>query len=92
MSMQEYMDTTLVQRSVHFKGPWPAVLRFTHASSLKALNALDKLPHANTAPVVFIGDSCHAMPPFAGQIGRKSCALARALTHTHTHTHKHLRL
>ena len=27
---------------------------------------MDKLPHANTAPVIFIGDSCHPMIPFSG--------------------------
>ena len=65
---QEYMDTTIAEMSAHFTGPWPMILRHTDPSTLKASNARDKLPFKNAAPVIFIGDSCHAMSPFAGAI------------------------
>ena len=60
------MDTEVEWRGADFAEPWPTLLRRTQAAGLKASNPMDKLPHDNVSPVVFIGDACHPMSPFSG--------------------------
>ncbi|KAK3052413.1 hypothetical protein LTR09_006623 [Extremus antarcticus] len=53
-----------------FAEPFAQLLDYTNPATLKVFNAMDKLPinHAELPdiPVVFIGDSNHAVSPFAG--------------------------
>jgi hypothetical protein len=53
-----------------FQPPFDTILENTDLSTVMCLNACDKLPFAHdelaTIPAVFIGDSNHALTPFAG--------------------------
>lgn len=84
MTLQDYMDTSVRALSENFKGPWPTILQHTPPGSLKASNARDRLPFRNEGPVIFIGDSCHAMPPFAGNAGPACCQARIVETSVHT--------
>ena len=47
--------------------PLPAMLHKTVASSLYAMPAVDKLPHAmHDHGIVYLGDAWHPMSPIAG--------------------------
>ncbi|KAI0859691.1 putative monooxygenase [Xylaria cubensis] len=49
--------------------PFKTILNATDPSTIVVLNAMDKQPFPNdmkTGPVIFIGDSNHAVSPFAG--------------------------
>lgn len=57
------------ERGKTFKEPFPTLVKATDPSTLRFLNAFDRQPfgHAkNDMNVVFIGDSNHAVSPFAG--------------------------
>lgn len=51
-----------------FPEPLPTLIKATDPSTLTVMNAMDKRPfaHENGSPIIFIGDSNHAMSPFAG--------------------------
>jgi 2-polyprenyl-6-methoxyphenol hydroxylase-like FAD-dependent oxidoreductase len=51
-----------------FMEPLPTLIKATDPSTLTVMNAMDKQPfaHDNGCPIIFIGDSNHAMSPFAG--------------------------
>lgn len=51
-----------------FSEPLPTLIKATDPSTLTVMNAMDKRPfaHENGSPIIFIGDSNHAMSPFAG--------------------------
>lgn len=51
-----------------FSEPLQTLIRATDPTTLIAMNAMDKAPfaHEGNSPIVFIGDSNHAMSPFAG--------------------------
>ena len=57
-----------LEKGASFSEPWPTLWKHTSVEDLWASALMDKLPHKNdtTAPVIFIGDSCHAMTPFSG--------------------------
>ncbi|WEW57688.1 hypothetical protein PRK78_003155 [Emydomyces testavorans] len=63
--LQEVMD-----RGSLFTEPFQTLVRATDPSTLRLFNAMDKQPfphtHCAEIPVIFIGDSNHAMSPFAG--------------------------
>jgi 2-polyprenyl-6-methoxyphenol hydroxylase-like FAD-dependent oxidoreductase len=65
--LQEALD-----RGKVFAEPFESLVRATDPSTLMVFNAMDKQPFPHTSvnqknmPVVFIGDSNHAMSPFAG--------------------------
>ena len=69
-ALQRYLDTTIAEKAVHFRGPWPQLIANTQLDSVSALALTDKLPHKNTAPIIFLGDSCHAMSPYSGKGSR----------------------
>lgn len=54
----------------HFQEPFLSIVKQTDPKSVLCLNAKDKIPfpHSDIAstPIVFIGDSNHAVSPFAG--------------------------
>ncbi|RDL37663.1 Uncharacterized protein BP5553_05096 [Venustampulla echinocandica] len=59
----------VLERSKTFKEPIPTLINATDPLTIKELNAYDKQPFAHNASnmnVVFIGDSNHAVSPFAG--------------------------
>jgi 2-polyprenyl-6-methoxyphenol hydroxylase-like FAD-dependent oxidoreductase len=65
--LQESLD-----RGKDFAEPFETLVRATDPSTLMVFNAMDKQPFPHTKanrkdmPVIFIGDSNHAMSPFAG--------------------------
>jgi 2-polyprenyl-6-methoxyphenol hydroxylase-like FAD-dependent oxidoreductase len=65
--LQESLD-----RGKYFAEPFQTLVRATDPSTLMIFNAMDKQPFPHTKanrkdmPVIFIGDSNHAMSPFAG--------------------------
>ena len=65
--LQEALD-----RGILFAEPFQSLVRATDHSTLMVFNAMNKQPFAHTElnrkqmPVVFIGDSSHAMSSFAG--------------------------
>ncbi|EFW14173.1 hypothetical protein D8B26_002454 [Coccidioides posadasii str. Silveira] len=63
--IQEVLD-----RGTSFTEPFQTLVRATDPSTLRLFNAMDKQPfqhsHCTDVPVIFIGDSNHAMSPFAG--------------------------
>ena len=65
--LQEALD-----RGKPFAEPFESLVRATDHSTLMVFNAMDKQPFPHTdanrshMPIVFIGDSNHAMSPFAG--------------------------
>jgi 2-polyprenyl-6-methoxyphenol hydroxylase-like FAD-dependent oxidoreductase len=65
--LQESLD-----RGKCFTEPFETLVRATDPSTLMIFNAMDKQPfphteaNRNNMPVIFIGDSNHAMSPFAG--------------------------
>lgn len=72
---KEHVDDLLqeaLDRGKLFTEPFESFVRATDPSTLMVFNAMDKQPFPHTAanrkymPVVFIGDSNHAMSPFAG--------------------------
>jgi 2-polyprenyl-6-methoxyphenol hydroxylase-like FAD-dependent oxidoreductase len=72
---QRYVDG-LLQEALSlgsaFAEPYESLVRATDPATLMIFNARDKLPFAHTRenrkdmPIAFIGDSNHAMSPFAG--------------------------
>lgn len=54
----------------HISDPFPEIISRTDPNSVMCINAQDKLPFQHSSieemPVVFIGDSNHALSPFAG--------------------------
>ncbi|EEP75794.1 predicted protein [Uncinocarpus reesii 1704] len=70
---KEQLDNLLeevLDRGSTFTEPFPTLVRATDPTTLRLFNAMDKQPfqhtHCSDLPVVFIGDSNHAMSPFAG--------------------------
>jgi 2-polyprenyl-6-methoxyphenol hydroxylase-like FAD-dependent oxidoreductase len=61
-----------LDRGKRFAEPFQSLVRATDLSTLMVFNAMDKQPFPHTdenrkqMPVVFVGDSNHAMSPFAG--------------------------
>lgn len=65
-----------------FTEPWLTMFERTLWRNVSIYAPVDKLPHANTAPIIFIGDSCHPMVPFSGTAllcqGRRAYSASRA--------------
>ena len=83
MAAQEVVDL-VAEKGAAFKGLWPAVRESTPLANLQVGNPVRKLPHANTAPVIFIGDSCHSMTPYTGS--RIACASMLNFVNSRTST------
>ena len=49
---------------------WPTVWKHTVKGDIH--NPMEKLPHKNQAPIIFIGDSNHPMTPYSGEQSRPS--------------------
>lgn len=58
--------TLLKDKTRDYTEPWQTILGNTQWENISIYAPVDKLPHANKAPVIFIGDSCHPMVPFSG--------------------------
>ncbi|KAK9839942.1 hypothetical protein WJX74_000847 [Apatococcus lobatus] len=64
---QEFMDKEVPKLADGFSEPLHSMIRETPASSLAALPAMDRPPHAvHGNGIVYIGDAWHPMSPFSG--------------------------
>jgi 2-polyprenyl-6-methoxyphenol hydroxylase-like FAD-dependent oxidoreductase len=70
LSQAQYYDLIkeVIERGKTFKEPFPTLVKATEPSTFRILNAFDRQPfgHRKDMNVVFIGDSNHAVSPFAG--------------------------
>ena len=73
--MQELLRAVLAEKAAPFIEPWPFILKSTPVHDLKVFVPKDKLPHKNSGPVVFIGDSCHPMVPYSGMSHPRGCRI-----------------
>jgi 2-polyprenyl-6-methoxyphenol hydroxylase-like FAD-dependent oxidoreductase len=58
----------VLERGKCFTEPFPTMVKATDPTTLMIFNAMDKQPFGHDAhlPAIFLGDSNHAMSPFAG--------------------------
>lgn len=61
-----YFMTLLKDKTRDYTEPRQTILGNTPWKNVSIYAPVDKLPHANQAPVIFTGDSCHPMVLFSG--------------------------
>jgi len=71
LSQEQYDELIkeVMKRGETFKEPFPTLVKATEPSTFRILNAFDRQPFRHSQKnmnVVFIGDSNHAVSPFAG--------------------------